>query len=463
MALGNLFILTFIPFYLALAYYLYDSLTKEIDLLRDERNALLQNKIYYERNVLEIAEKFNTVKDEIKEITVSPYARLAESLLNLNQQIIKIDGDISEVGFSETDEANFINDLKASVPKILTEKELSEQYNKISSQQMDNVQKQVDETGKGPTTNKTLNYEIELSEQLIKRADDLILVNHEKFKNLKKDLDSYWSLYEKELKTELEKYSQKQWNVKGKTGRLISTIKTLIAKLNNLKNNYLNKTDKALSASKNEDLRSDEIEKKIENEISSLETMFNTIESSKSYITKFNMINFSFEEDYDFLSKHFDKSFSYVRLISNHDIITKKQFDQQIAGKTNLLFYFELKSKRRVGYFTKKAYPKRTLITKDYKDDESFIVYFNKKEIYPANTETKAHFRTDSDHLIIVGNTLNDDGFWITPPNNQTGDKSILTLGFRTEEYKVGKGALFSNINQDTITSMEVYQIVFNN
>ena len=69
----------------------------------------------------------------------------------------------------------------------------------------------------------------------------------------------------------------------------------------------------------------------------------------------------------------------------------------------------------------------------------------------------------DSDHLIIVGNTLNDDGFWITPPNNQTGDKSILTLGFRTEEYKVGKGALFSNINQDTITSMEVYQIVFNN
>lgn len=463
MALGNLFILTFIPFYLALAYYLFISLTKEIDLLRDERNALLQNKIYYERNVLEIAEKFNTVKDEIKEITVSPYARLAELLLNLNQQIIKIDGDISEVGFSETDEANFINDLKASVPKILTEKELSEQYNKISSQQMDNVQKQVDETGKGPTTNKTLNYEIELSEQLIKRADDLILINHEKFKNLKKDLDSYWSLYEKELKTELEKYSQKQWNVKGKTGRLISTIKTLIAKLNNLKNNYLNKTDKALSASKNEDLRSDEIEKKIKNEMSSLETMFNTIESSKSYITKFNMINFSFEEDYDFLSKHFDKSFSYVRLISNHDIITKKQFDQQIAGKTNLLFYFELKSKRRVGYFTKKAYPKRTLITKDYKDDESFIVYFNKKEIYPANTETKAHFRTDSDHLIIVGNTLNDDGFWITPPNTQMGDKSILTLGFRTEEYKVGKGALFSNINQDTITSMEVYQIVFNN
>lgn len=463
MALGKFFILTFIPFYLALAYYLYNSLTKEIDSLRDERNALIQNKIYYETNILAIAEKFNIAKDEIKEITVSPYARLAESLLSLNQQIIRIDSDISEVGFTETDESNFINDLKAYVPKILTDKEISEQYNKISSQQIENVQKQVDETGKGPTTNKTLNYEIELSEQLVKRAEDLILISHEKFKNLKKDLDSYWSLYEKELKPDLEKYSQKQSDVKGKTGKLINTIKTLIAKLNDLKNNQLNKSDKALSALNNEDLRSDEIERKIKNEMSSLETMFNTIESSKSYITKFNMINFSFEEDYDFLSKHFDKSFSYIRLISNHDNITKKQFDQQIAGKANLLFYFELKSKRRVGYFTKKAYPKRTLISKDYKDDDSFIVYFNKKEIYPANNETKTHFRTDGDHLIIVGNTLNDDGFWITPPNTQTGDKSRLTLGFRTEEYKIGKGALFSNINQDSVTSMEVYQIVFNN
>ena len=41
-------------------------------------------------------------------------------------------------------------------------------------------------------------------------------------------------------------------------------------------------------------------------------------------------------------------------------------------------------------------------------------------EVYKANPETKSHYKLDKEFLLIVGNTQNNDGFWISLPKNKS-------------------------------------------
>lgn len=458
----KLFIFTFIPFYLAVIYFLYNHLTQEITKLKEEREAMLNTKQLLLENMVSMATEISNKVLPKKVVKVSPYIRLAEKLTKLNQEIINVDLSMSDL-ISEQGDEKFIEELRSIIPKQYTEKEVQSLYKEFISKNV-NSKPEVDENGNGPTKDAQINNEIKLSEEIKSKVDFVLTEKRKEYKKIKEDYHAHIKVYESEYKPEFDKYADKQWKLIEKAGKISNTLRLIEEKLQSLKDNYLIKTDKAILSQSIDNLRTDELERIIKLEIDKLESSYNEIDASKEFIKKSNMINFAYEADYKFLSEYFKSEFSYKRLISNHDVITKDYYIKQISGKSDLLFYIELESKRRIAFFTKKQYPKKTLIPKEYKDDNSFIAFLNKKELYLADPSKGSHYKTDPEFLFIVGNTLNDDGFWAKlPDENVNQGKPVMTIGIRSPLFTLGKGSLFSQINHDSIVSFEVFQLAFNN
>lgn len=468
-SISKIFYISLIPLYLSVCYYLYKEFSTEIEILKDERQAMLVNQNEILSNIKEKIKKINDnymTGDSIIYTATIPKTRLSDKLNQLESYIKILNDDLLSISNDQEREVSIlVNEFEKEIPNQLTEEYVKSIINQVRQEKGKSVSNVIQDND-GPTRNVTMNEEIKLSDEVKRNFTEKYLLVTKEFNEIKSEVLMNYKLYENEYFPLLDEYLDKQWRIIERIGQLNNKYQKISNEIDNLK--------KSLSYSNDElskiDISNDEFSKLsiydkyrlAEIEIDHLENMYSTIQSSKDYIENVNIVNFGYDSDYNLLTNYFKQAFNYKRLISNHNVLSKDLFSKQLSKKSNLFIYIELESKRRVGFYIKQSFPKKSNVLKEVKDDDSFICFFNKNEIYKANPESSSHYKLDNDYLIIVGNSLSDDGFWIQMESiSETLKKPIMTIGFKTLQYQLGKGSLFSGVHKDKVKSFEVFQLDF--
>lgn len=461
------FIIIFVPVYLAMLYYIYLNVSKQISELKEERSLLLSEKDRLERKIESLAKDITIQSvEEIKKIKVSPMTRLGDKYGEVSESISKFQSLITDLKVKN--ENTLDKELKELIPKPSEDLNKKLKALETAKDELEIIEKEVDEKGNGPTRNSTINEQIAQSEEARNNLLYLTSKGYEYYQQRSAEFQKTNKTLS-DTENKFEQYFDLQWEINEKIALKEKTVSELEHKINQINTNMIEKSedsiqaisDQIMSRESFDDLRTDEVEKLLEKSFGVLKRNYDTISSSKNEIFSSNIINFAHEVDYNLLHSHFSKKFGYKRLVSMHDKLTKEFFDKQLAGRKNLFIYVELESKRRIGFYMEKAFPKKTLLPKSFKDENSAIFYFNNNEIYRANPETQTHYRTDTDYLFIIGNTQNNDGIWFTVPKPKTKDIAKAVLGMRTNEFILGRTTLFGNIVTDNISTFEVFQLTF--
>ena len=471
--LNFLLILTFSVVYIATVYLLF---TKHKQRFDDElkRKAKLINELEnLEDKMLKESIKSPNTKKEYKEIDYN--IRLGEDLDNINRLRQNIERNILQIQSTnqKSIEANLLNTLsenKLAEGKVEAELIIvKEESNKADPNAI---------TG-DPVLDKEINESMPIRKVMEEKIELMKKYNQPTLDSLEKLIDEF----EKVLDVDVKARNERQFEVLRKIAyiktdvtNLKQEMKSLLNSLNYNPNNLdtlirnkalMDSKEIQLSEVKNQ-LKSTELFDKedfkefINKELSTLELIASKLENIQSIIDKDSSINFYNFKDFELLETHFNKKIYYKKLFSNHDALSKQKLEDFLSNKPKLFFYFEFTSGRRIGYYLDIKFPKRTIFNRSYKDPNSFIVFFNYKEFYPANPEGRMHFRTETDYLFLIGNTRNTDGIWFKIPEKIDTNYKI-NVGRFTPEYKCDHGSLFGNPIQDTVFSFEVYQFDFEN
>lgn len=471
--LNFLLILTFSVVYIATVYLLF---TKHKQRFDDElkRKAKLINELEnLEDKMLKESIKSPNTKKEYKEIDYN--IRLGEDLDNINRLRQNIERNILQIQSTnqKSIEANLLNTLsenKLAEGKVEAELIIvKEESNKADPNAI---------TG-DPVLDKEINESMPIRKVMEEKIELMKKYNQPTLDSLEKLIDEF----EKVLDVDVKARNERQFEVLRKIAyiktdvtNLKQEMKFLLNSLNYNPNNLdtlirnkalMDSKEIQLSEVKNQ-LKSTELFDKedfkefINKELSTLELIASKLENIQSIIDKDSSINFYNFKDFELLETHFNKKIYYKKLFSNHDALSKQKLEDFLSNKPKLFFYFEFTSGRRIGYYLDIKFPKRTIFNRSYKDPNSFIVFFNYKEFYPANPEGRMHFRTETDYLFLIGNTRNTDGIWFKIPEKIDTNYKI-NVGRFTPEYKCDHGSLFGNPIQDTVFSFEVYQFDFEN
>lgn len=438
--------------YAAIVFYLKDQLSQEVAQLKEKRNELEIRKQELESDIAKIKLEIESYP-KVKAVSVSPLVRLGNDLIKLSTELSSYEGKIKEIT-SESIEKLKVQ-LASAIPQKSVEIEQIADFKNFEIKQ----EKTVDEFGLGPSKNSTYNndlkYSGELRQQFIDYTDKLETLATDGSELLTSSINVF-----NDINSKLESSWNDKWNLVSQLGIIRNSLDEMQREIQELKlvKPIPSKIDSEINNSKSIISLYDLMTKEFED----LGTEYASIDKVKEIVRGSNMINFAFESDYLSLVQKFGKEFSYNRLISSHDELTKELFDSELSGKSNIFIYMELYTKRRVGFYLSIPYPKRALLPKSYKDLNSFIVYFNKNEYYLANQETSTHFRTDNDFLLIAGNTQQNDGLWISAPNKAINNGAVsLNIGYNPTQFLLPKSTLFSNLVSDRILTFEVFELKF--
>lgn len=471
--LNFLLILTFSVVYIATVYLLF---TKHKQRFDDElkRKAKLINELEnLEDKMLKESIKSPNTKKEYKEIDYN--VRLGEELDNINRLRQNIERNILQIQSTnqKSIESNLLNTFaenKLAEGKVEAELIIvKEESNKADPNAI---------TG-DPVLDKEISESMPIRKVMEEKIELMKKYNQPTLDSLEKLINEFEKVIDVEVKARNERQFEvlrKIAYIKTDVTNLKQEMKSLLNSLNYNPNNLdtlirnkalMDSKEIQLSEVKNQ-LKSTELFDKedikefINKELSTLELIASKLENIQSIIDKDSSINFYNFKDFELLETHFKKKIYYKKLFSTHDALSKQKLEDFLANKPKLFFYFEFTSGRRIGYYLDIKFPKRTIFNRSYKDPNSFIVFFNYKEFYPANPEGRMHFRTETDYLFLIGNTRNTDGIWFKIPEKIDTNYKI-NVGRFTPEYKCDHGSLFGNPIQDTVFSFEVYQFDFEN
>lgn len=469
--LNLLLIVTFTVVYLATVYLLFSKHKVRFEQELKRKAKLINELENLEEKMLKETIKSPNVKKEYKEVDYS--IRLREEIDNIIRQKENIERNILQI---ENKNKQLID---SSLTGILNENKLKEGKVEADLIIVKEESNKVDPnaiTG-DPVLDKEINETMPIRKLMDEKIELMKKYNQPTLDSLDKLIDEY----NKVLEPDINGRNERQFEVLRRIAYLntdITNLKESMKSLVNSMNYNSNKLDyliknKALMDSKeiklnevSDLLKSTEFFDKedltnfINKELGTLETISSKLENIQSIIDKDSSTNFYNFKDFELLESHFKKKIYYKKLFSTHDILSKQKLEDFLANKPKLFFYFEFTSGRRIGYYLDIKFPKKTIFNRSYKDPNSFIVFFNYKEFYPANPEGRMHFRTETDYLFLIGNTRNTDGIWFKIPEKLDTNYKI-NVGKFTPEYKCDHGSLFGNPIQDTVFSFEVYQFDF--
>lgn len=457
-------ILIFIPFYVAIAYYVYAYHLERIQEAKITRESLVYEIQSIEEKIKRESSKTPSAKKHYKQ--ANPNTRLSAEVKEINSSIKKMITVLDNTKNKLSDSLG--KSLSSRINEVLENNKKNEnvvpELNIIKSSKAEVV-------GKGPTADAELNKSIEKTMELRNKLKEKLEHLDKTIPICQKKLDTINDNYTNIDLVNFNKISDAQWDVLNKISYLEHEISGLKKALDNLNNSLLpNEKDLESITSINQENINEEFVSSL-----SLSELNNIIieqeEKISAYPEKISLaldtvstnagINFINSKDYTTLSNHFNKKIHYNKLISSHERISKKMFDERISEKKNLFIYLELATKRRIGIYIGMKFPKTTKFSKSYKDHDGFIVYFNSKEFYPALKDQNQQIRTDNDFLILVGNVKDNAGFWIKEKTNEEKQSAIIaSFGMPSTQYDCLKGTLFSNPYTDLVVGIEVYELI---
>jgi len=455
---SKLVILFFIPLYCVLSFFLFDFFIKQISEATNTRNNLLSEIVSLEEKMKKEASKSPSIKKEYKE--VDPKARLYSEINEINREVEALNKAVENIKISFESDLN--KKLEAKLPHASAHKE------KIQPELII-LKGEEEKTFTGFHEDPDVNAQIEKSFDLKAKLDKNIELINEQAPLAFKALEGYMKVFN-ETDSEFKRRKEIQWNILDSISSLENSIESLRKQYKELTEKTLKTdTEKAQQALQAEGanyetfetiplLQMQDLSSMISEQTELISRMSEKLPQVKETMDLDNAVNFYNTKDLDTLSQHFGKKINYKKLISSHDLLTKQKFDAELALKSQILIYMEFASQRRVGIYMDRQFPKATKFSKEYKDPNSFIAYFNVKEFYPANPEASSQFRTDNDLLLLIGNTRNVDGIWIKNPED-----SLMKVNFGkfTPEFDCLKGSLFGNPIEDYVFTFEVYQLDF--
>ena len=445
--------------HLLLCYFLVNYHKAQITINKAQNEHYVTEMTKLEEKMKKETTKSPSIKKNV--IKINPSSRLKPDIQEIEKQIENYKNEISEL--DKSIEKDILNKLESLIP---------EKPKKTKKPTLDDLIdiKEENKSEIGPTKSSEDNENIKetmiLREKMVNQYE-YFLKNNKKYEKiitdfLKKHDELEWG--------GLAKRRDIQWDVVKRIGEIERELKKLISEIETFHNQVQVKESNLESASSESELNEvsfatvEDINNKVNQEISNLNNMSTKVSSIQLLLNKSSDTNFYNLRDYNSLVEHFNKKFTFKKLLSTHDMYTKENMDERLVGKKNLLFYFDFYSKRRIGFFLTIPYPKRTILAKSYKDPNSFIAYFNVKEFYPANKDAREHFRTDADLMFLIGNTRNNDGIWFKKPSIEdlkNSERINVNFGKFSSEFDCTNGQLFSNPVTDSIFSFEVYELEF--
>ena len=452
----KLIIIGLIPLYLVVLFYIYSHHKERLFSISKEREELLLELATLEEKMkMESSKspstKRNIVEFEARDKYKNDITQILSDITFLTENIEKIKEKANE-------------EIKNSLEEI-TEKYKNYEYKEKEPQitvVKSNEVKSTKDDEDGPTNNKEINNRIKESMKLREGTNALYEQLSENTEKEVERLNTIWRKFNETSSKALEERREKQWKMVDLVSLLEEEVKSLksnfeetVNKLNEIQineNDYNSLLDSSIEIERLNDFTEKKL-KEVERLNEKYKNLNNELQEREFYKT-----NFHNENDYEFLKKHFKiKELKYKKLFSNHQLLTKEALDEEIKGKKNLLFYFNFLSERRVGVFIGMNFPIKTKFSRGYKDDSSLIIYFNAKQIYQANPESKKHIRTESDHIFLIGNTKNNDGIMFKNPTTSTD--YTVNFGFSPADYILENGTLFSHPVYDIVKSFEVFQL----
>lgn len=457
----KILVIVFVPIYLAAAYYVYNYHYNNINEIKKFRLntigdiQLVEDKMKKEYSKSPSVKKSYTDKD--------PSKRLGNELISIENELKEI-GKIAE-NFKKKVEKKLEEDLTKLIPKYEKKAEVKPQIEIIDSDAKDDI------VGQGPTNDAETNREIAITMHMKERVDQIISQLSSEVPYYRERLDTTLKSFQTVDEAELKKRSDAQWDLLDRISLIEEQISSLNSSLKLFSENNLKFDNKIESLTKSEydenyvktvqKLPLFELQSLITAEHSNINILADKLAQAQVSADKDMGVNFINYKDYHTLASHFGKEFKYKKLISTHDKLTKEKFASALSLRSKILIYMELLTGRRVGIYIDIAFPKSTKFPRSFKDPNAFIVYFNNKEFYNANPDTNAQFRTDSDYLLLIGNTKNNDGIWINLPQSEL--ENPVHFGKPTTEYDCMKGSLLTSPIIDRIYSFEVYELDLSN
>lgn len=461
-------IFIFIPFYLAIGYFVYNYQMERILEVKTQRESIISEINSIEQKIKREAAKTPSTKKNYKQVNAN--TRLSSEIKEINKEINSMITllDLTKSRFDEKLERELASKTYEALERNKKYENVVPELNIIKASEVRVV-------GEGPTSDHEVNEQIkktmELRNQLKESLDGIMNDLPECQRNTEESM----KVFDKDS----EKFSElrnTQWDVLNKISLLENELEVIKKEMNELETSMDISVDALINNSDSNINNNDELFNSEAFNSLSLSELNNYIETQEEIISKYpetilraqenssnhDETNFINTKDFNTLSSYFNKKISYKKLISSHEKISKQKFDSRVSNRSNLFIYLELSTERRVGIYINMKFPKTTRFSKAYKDENGFIAYFNKKEFYPAKKDQTQHIRTDNDFFLLVGNVKDGAGIWLREEGDEE-NKNLITasLGYPTTQYDCLKGSLFSNPYKDIVVGFEVYELVF--
>ena len=476
-------LLIFYPFFFFIIYYLYISLKSEINQLHNQRLLLIKEREELEYNIRDSFEDMpqleknnenhnnslnnqsnkviNSSNTNINYKEASALIRLGDDVYNLNNRIDNIKKVLSN------NKSELKKQLSSSVKMLIPKhNESIESVIKKLKLKIDNYNNEnnVEEYNIDEVSSE-ISKEIQLSIDLEKKADKYFNSDNDYFNKISKEVNILHNQFlelKETVKNDLTQFRDILNDILINKFKLYNYEK----EINELKNGKsLNQLDyRNLNSLSNLTIK--ELEEQLIAYMNNTNKFYDNNQwyLSNHLLSKNLNNNIIIDEDYNLLKTHFKKEFSINKVISKYQNISKDLFDNSLINKENLFLYIETYSKKRIGFYIHKKFPKYSKLSKYYKDDDCFIAHLDQKEIYLADPSKNMHYKTDLENLLFIGNTQNKDGIWFSLNNhtNLNNTDFKLIIGKITDQFIIENNKLFGSLNYDIIFNFEVYQFNFN-